>query len=45
MTALMKRTVNPNLMQTIEGQPVLVHTGPSPTSPSASRPFWRTWSA
>ena len=28
MTALMKRTVNPNLMQTIEGQPVLVHTGP-----------------
>ncbi len=28
MTALMKRTVNPNLMQTIESQPVLVHTGP-----------------
>lgn len=28
MTALMKRVVNPNLMQTIEGQPVLVHAGP-----------------
>jgi formate--tetrahydrofolate ligase len=28
MTALMCRAVNPNLMQTIEGQPVLVHAGP-----------------
>lgn len=28
MTALMKRVMNPNLMQTIEGQPVLVHAGP-----------------
>ncbi len=28
MTALMKRAMNPNLMQTIEGQPVLVHAGP-----------------
>jgi len=28
MTALMTRTINPNLMQTIEGQPVLVHAGP-----------------
>lgn len=28
MTALMSRTINPNLMQTIEGQPVLVHAGP-----------------
>jgi len=28
MTALMCRALNPNLMQTIEGQPVLVHAGP-----------------
>jgi len=28
MTAIMKRAMNPNLMQTIEGQPVLVHAGP-----------------
>lgn len=28
MTALMCRVLNPNLMQTIEGQPVLVHAGP-----------------
>ncbi|MBN1700182.1 MAG: formate--tetrahydrofolate ligase [Spirochaetales bacterium] len=28
MTALMCRAINPNLMQTIEGQPVLVHAGP-----------------
>jgi formate--tetrahydrofolate ligase len=28
MTALMTRALNPNLMQTIEGQPVLVHAGP-----------------
>ncbi len=28
MTALMYRAINPNLMQTIEGQPVLVHAGP-----------------
>lgn len=28
MTALMSKAINPNLMQTIEGQPVLVHAGP-----------------
>lgn len=28
MTAIMSRAINPNLMQTIEGQPVLVHAGP-----------------
>jgi formyltetrahydrofolate synthetase len=28
MTALMAKAINPNLMQTIEGQPVLVHAGP-----------------
>jgi len=28
MTALMYRAINPNLMQTVEGQPVLVHAGP-----------------
>jgi len=28
MTALMNRALNPNLMQTIEGQPLLVHAGP-----------------
>lgn len=28
MTALMLRALNPNLMQTLEGQPVLVHAGP-----------------
>ena len=28
MTALMVRAINPNLCQTIEGQPVLVHAGP-----------------
>jgi formate--tetrahydrofolate ligase len=28
MTALMVKTINPTLMQTLEGQPVLVHAGP-----------------
>lgn len=28
MTALMVKALNPNLMQTIEGQPVFVHAGP-----------------
>jgi len=28
MTALMAKAINPNLMQTVEGQPVLVHAGP-----------------
>jgi len=28
MTAIMARAINPNLIQTIEGQPVLVHAGP-----------------
>jgi formyltetrahydrofolate synthetase len=28
MTALMVKAINPNLMQTVEGQPVLVHAGP-----------------
>ncbi len=28
MTAWMLNTINPNLMQTLEGQPVLVHAGP-----------------
>jgi formate--tetrahydrofolate ligase len=28
MTAWMVRAINPNLLQTIEGQPVLVHAGP-----------------
>ncbi len=28
MTAIMAKAINPNLMQTIEGQPVLVHAGP-----------------
>ncbi len=28
MTALMSKAINPNLMQSIEGQPVLVHAGP-----------------
>jgi formyltetrahydrofolate synthetase len=28
MTALMTKAINPNLLQTIEGQPVLVHAGP-----------------
>ena len=28
MTALMHKAINPNLMQTLEGQPVFVHAGP-----------------
>jgi len=28
MTALMLRALNPNIMQTVEGQPVFVHAGP-----------------
>ncbi len=28
MTALMAKAINPNLLQTIEGEPVLVHAGP-----------------
>lgn len=28
MTALMGKAINPNFMQTVEGQPVLVHAGP-----------------
>ena len=36
MTAWMVQALNPNLLQTLEGQPVLVHAGPLPTSPSVS---------
>lgn len=28
MTAIMAKAINPNLVQTVEGQPVLVHAGP-----------------
>jgi formate--tetrahydrofolate ligase len=28
MTALLTRAINPNLLQTVEGQPILVHAGP-----------------
>ena len=28
MTAIMSKAINPNIMQTVEGQPVLVHAGP-----------------
>ncbi len=28
MTAIMAKAINPNLLQTVEGQPVLVHAGP-----------------
>jgi formate--tetrahydrofolate ligase len=28
MTAIMHKAINPNLMQTVEGQPVFVHAGP-----------------
>ena len=28
MTVLMKDAIKPNLMQTLEGQPVFVHAGP-----------------
>jgi formyltetrahydrofolate synthetase len=28
MTALMVKAINPNLLQTVEGQPILVHAGP-----------------
>jgi formyltetrahydrofolate synthetase len=28
MTVIMKEAINPNLVQTLEGQPVLVHAGP-----------------
>lgn len=28
MAAIMARAINPNLMQTVEGQPILVHAGP-----------------
>ena len=28
MTAIMAKAINPNIMQTVEGQPVLVHAGP-----------------
>ncbi len=28
MTAIMAKAINPNLMQTLEGQPILVHAGP-----------------
>ncbi|MFP4374893.1 MAG: formate--tetrahydrofolate ligase [Spirochaetaceae bacterium] len=28
MTAIMSKAINPNLMQTVEGQPVFVHAGP-----------------
>ena len=45
MTAWMIEALNPNLLQTIEGQPVFVHAGPSPTSPSARAPSSPTASA
>jgi formyltetrahydrofolate synthetase len=34
MTAWMVKAINPNLLQSLEGQPVFVHAGPLPTSPS-----------
>ncbi len=41
MTAWMVEAINPNLMQTIEGQPVLSMPDRSPTSLSVSRPSLR----
>ena len=28
MTAFMRESINPSLLQTVEGQPVFVHAGP-----------------
>jgi formate--tetrahydrofolate ligase len=37
MAAIMVKRINPTLMQTLEGQPVLVHAGPFANIPSGSR--------
>jgi formate--tetrahydrofolate ligase len=38
MTAWMRNTINPTLCCTAEHQPCMIHAGPLPTSPWASRP-------
>ena len=37
MTVLLKDAIKPNLIQTLEGQPCLMHAGRSRTSPTATR--------
>ena len=37
-TVLMKEAIKPNLMQSLENTPALVHAAPSPISPMATRP-------
>ena len=39
MAALMKEAIKPNLVQTLEGTPALVHGGPLPISHTAATPF------
>ena len=36
MPALLKDAIKPNLVQTLEGTPALVHGGPLPTLPTAA---------
>ncbi len=40
MAALLKQAVLPNLVQTLEGTPAIVHGAPSPTSPTAAAAYW-----
>ena len=40
MAALLKDALKPNLVQTLEGTPALIHGGPLPTSPTAATPSW-----
>jgi formate--tetrahydrofolate ligase len=45
MTVIMREAIKPNLMQTLENTPVLVHAGPFGNIATATPPWWPTWSA
>ena len=40
MAALLKDAIKPNLVQTLEGTPALIHGGPLPTSPMGATRSW-----
>ena len=43
MAVLLKDALRPNLLQTTEHTPMLIHPDPSATSPTATRACWPTW--
>lgn len=45
MTALLKDALDPNLVQTLENNPAIIHGGPLPTLPTAATASWPPSSA